>query len=568
MPLSLSLPLDDTDAMERSGALAAARERWQFDPNQDGLPLADAKAKDGPSAKWMAQILPAMDALVVTHKLASEDPRMQRAWSEADPLPTKQNSKDKLQQQRVTAGSMIPVAARDDYAALFLAPGFPQPATRPWAADDDFFAWQRLAGPNAARLRRQAEPDPNFPVTEAHFAALGDPGDSLARARAERRLFVLDLNEIRDLARGQTQGHERHFDAASGLFVRALDGRFRAVAVQGRPGSPVVTPADGEHWRHAKLDLQVADAIWAGSVVHTGVHAFAAAFQVCTARSLAPNHPLYALLWPHFECTAFANEGLKRDVLGPGGYFDDLMAPTREACIGLAVKSVRDRPLRERSPWVDLARRGVDDVAALPQYPYRDDGMPVAKALRSWVDGYLRLWYRSDADLARDPELRAWHDSLAVKNGGPFADPGPLATVAELVDLVTTVIFEITVGHATVNYSGFDHYAWPETYPTARWTPTPAPGAALTEQDFLAALAPIGVANRLLDLTVPQLTLRANHLGHYDLGQFPDLRVVPLMKAFRDELDAIEQATLARDAARAFKFPYLAPSKVAQSIHV
>lgn len=565
MPLSLSLPLDDTDVTARSNQLAAAGARWRFDPNQGGLPLADKEAGDKASSMWLLQITPAMMALGLTHKLASTDPRLKRAWSDADPLPTKELWKDK--QQRVTAGSMIPVASPDDYEALFLAPGISVPATRPWAADEDFFAWQRLAGPNAARLRRQSEHDPNFPVTEDHFAALGEAGDSLDRARAERRLFVLDLGGLRDLPRGTTQGRERHFDAAYGLFVRALGGRFRAVAIQGRPGSAIVTPADGERWRHAKLDLQVADAIWAGAVVHVGVHSFAGAFQVCTARNLAERHPLYALLWPHFECTAFANETMKRDVLGVGGFFDDLMAPTREACIALTAKSLRERPLRERAPWNDLALRGVDDAAALPEYPYRDDGLPVARALRAWVDGYLRLWYRDDADLARDPEVRAWHEALSTQHGGPFADPGPLATVADLVELVTTVIFEVTVGHAAVNYSGFDYYAWPVTYPTARWAPLPDAGAALTEKDYLDALAPIGVANRLLDLTVPQLTLHANHLGHYDLAQL-DPRVFGALKALRGELAAIDAATLTRDAARRYKFPYLAPSRVAQSIHV
>ena len=72
----------------------------------------------------------------------------------------------------------------------------------------------------------------------------------------------------------------------------------------------------------------------------------------------SPNHPLRRLLWPHFEMTTAANETMKDAVLGPGGYFDELMAPTREACIDLAVRGLRERPLRDRAPWRDVADGG------------------------------------------------------------------------------------------------------------------------------------------------------------------------------------------------------------------
>ena len=93
-------------------------------------------------------------------------------------------------------------------------------------------------------------------------------------------------------------------------------------------------------------------------------------------------------------------------------------------------------------------------------------------------------------------------------------------------------------------------------------------GAALTEEDYLRALPPVEVADRMLDLTLPQRQLRMNDLGAYPNGWFGDPRVEPLLAALRAELEAIDAVTAARDAARRWNFPYLRPSRLAQSIHV
>lgn len=507
-----SLPQDDPAPAERRAALAADRETsWRFDPTQRGLPLAARVEGETYSPAYVARVIETRAMLQATRAAAALDPRL-RGERAAAAVPPGAGATP-LKDGGVTLTGMVPIGSRDHYAALFTL--LPAPAYREWAEDDGFFAWQRLAGCNPTHLRCQREADPHLPVTGAHLRAAAGPDESLDRARAEGRLFALDLGALHGLPQGATQGCPRYSGGPVALFVLARDGRFRPVAIQPAPvaGSALVTPVDGEHWRLARLDVQVADGVWAGAAVHVGYHALAAGFQVCAARELAPAHPLRRLLWPHFEMTTAANETTKEAVLGPGGYFDELMAPTREAAVELAARVAGGRSLRDRAPWRDLALRGVDSVSALPEYPYRDDGLPVAAALRRWVDGYLRLWYRDDARLALDPELAGWHRALGAADGAGFADVPPLAGVDDLVDLVTTLLFELTAGHATVNYAGYDFFGWPESLPTARWAPSPGPGEAPTEEDYLRALAPVGVADRMLDLTLPQRQLRLNTLG-------------------------------------------------------
>lgn len=560
--MNVSLPADDPAPEARRAALEAERRVWRFDPDQRGLPLAAKVPSEKYTAAYILKAVQIKAMLASTRVAAALDPRM-REVRQAEGLPEVAGG--------VSPDTMITVDSEEHYDALFNT--LPSTAYRDWSNDDEFFAWQRLAGCNATHLRRQRDADPRFPVTDAHLrAAVGD-GDSLARARAEGRLYLLDLSGLAGVPMGMTHDVQRYCDAPLALFVRALDGAFRPVAIQRSatpgPASPIYTPADGERWRHARLGVKAADSVWAGAVMHLGIcHTVAGAVQVCTARELAPQHPLRRLLWPHFEMTAPANETMKTDVIGVGGYFDELLAPTREASIDLALKAVRSRSMRDAAPWRDLALRGCDDAEALPEYPFRDDGMPVARALRAWVDAYLRLYYPDDAALARDPELVAWHAALGAPDGAGFSDLPSLATASELVDLVTTVVFQITAGHAAVNYNGYDHYAWATTYPTALWARPLAPNEEPTEADYLSALAPIGIADRMLDLTLPQRELRMNTLGDYPRGWFDDPRAEALAQRFRDALQDVEADTARRDASRRWRFPYLIPSRIAQSIHV
>lgn len=557
--MNASLPHEDPAPEARRAALDAARETWRFDREQRGLPLAVKVASEDYTPAYMLKAVQLQARLASARVAAALDPRLLATHREAGP-PERGGG--------VSRGSMVTLRDEDHYAALFHT--LPATAYREWSGDDDFFAWQRLAGCNATHLRRQREADPRFPVTDEHLRAAVGEGDSLARARAEGRLYALDLSALAGIPMGSTQGVRRYCDSPLALFVRALGGAFRPVAIQrSAAGGPIYTPADGERWRHARLGVNAADSVWAGAVMHLGVcHSVAGGVQVCAARELAPQHPLRLLLWPHFEMTAAANETMKTAVIGRGGFFDELLAPTLEASIDLAVKALRTRSMRDAAPWRDVALRGCDDLVALPEYPFRDDGMPIAHALRRWVGSYLRLWYRADADLARDAELVAWHRALGASDGAALHDLPTLATVDELVDLVTTVIFQITAGHAAVNYNGYDQYAWVATYPTALWAPPLDPSHDPTPDDYLRALAPLGVADRMLDLTLPQRELRLNTLGEYPRGHFDDPRVEALADGLRDELARVEADTAARDAGRRWPFPYLIPSRVAQSIHV
>jgi hypothetical protein len=47
-------------------------------------------------------------------------------------------------------------------------------------------------------------------------------------------------------------------------------------------------------------------------------------------------------------------------------------------------------------------------------YPFADDGLDLWKAIVGYFSDYLRVYYKSDADVAADTELQGWWDELKV----------------------------------------------------------------------------------------------------------------------------------------------------------
>ncbi len=116
---------------------------------------------------------------------------------------------------------------------------------------DRAFAWQRVAGVNPMNLARCARVPANLAVDEALYQRVM-PGDSLARATAEGRLYIADYAAFDGLEAGSTDGIQKYISAPIALFAVDLStGELLPVAIQcGQAPSkanPVVCP--GERWR-------------------------------------------------------------------------------------------------------------------------------------------------------------------------------------------------------------------------------------------------------------------------------------------------------------------------------
>jgi arachidonate 15-lipoxygenase len=208
----------------------------------------------------------------------------------------------------------------------------------------------------------------------------------------------------------------------------------------------------------------------------------------------------------------------------------------------------------------------VDDPAAFPDYPYRDDALLYWNAIRAWVRAYLGRYYGSEAAVAADPELSAWHRELTAADGGRIAGWDAVGGIEGLSDVATLIIFTSSVQHAAVNFPQFDLMTYMPNMPLAGFSPTPVPREA-SEQDYLALLPPLSYARRQITILYVLGTIHYTRLGDYGPGEICDGRVQDALAAFKASL-VQAGGTIADRNAKRLPYPFLAPAGIPQSINI
>ncbi|MEZ4238034.1 MAG: lipoxygenase family protein [Myxococcota bacterium] len=463
-----------------------------------------------------------------------------------------------------------------EYDGLFRSIPLP-----PSAADldqDTAFARMRLAGPNPMTLARIERVPDGVSLTEADVAraasALAAAGHDIAgcelgAALHDGRAFAADYRALHGVAGGRWGRWDKHLYGPVALFFTV--GRARTllpVAIQPAPGAPLVTPADGEAWRVAKTMATVADGNVHQAVSHLAhTHLVLEAVTLAVRRGLAEQHPVARLLEPHFQGTLYINDAADTKLAAPGGGVDAVMGGPIAFSRSAAAQGVADWSFRGTMLENDLRARGLDDRAALPEHPYRDDALLVNGAIRRWVEGYLRTWYRTDAALAADDELQAMFRWLGAPEGGRLRDVPLPATVADLVDAVTHVIFTASAQHAAVNFPQLPIMAYAPAFPLAGYDPAADPATT----SLFDLLPPIGQAHYQATLGTLLGSVHHTVLGEYPrhlLHNFAgDPRIDAHLTAFQADLREVERLIGQRNAARP-PYPFLLPSRIPQSINI
>lgn len=470
----------------------------------------------------------------------------------------------------------------DDYKGLFQSIALPEIASH--FQDDATFAWLRVAGPNPLMLRRLTAPDPRLPLTEERYRQVL-PDDTLASAIADKRAYLADYKALASVEDGSYPAGHKYSSAPLALFVVPPGKRsLRPVAIQcGQvpgPNTPIFTPpavdaspAAQLEWLLAKSTVQTADGNYHEAVSHLArTHLFLEPFAIATPRQLAANHPVYLLLTVHFVGTLYINFQAATKLIAEKGGVDELLNGTIASSRALAVNGLKDYPFNDAMLPKLLAARGLDDATGLPDHPFREDALDVWKATRAWVAAYLRTYYGSDGDVARDVELQAWAQELVSTSGGRvvgFGEPtgtGAIKTIDYLTDALTLLIFTGSAMHAAVNFAQKDVMSFAPAMPLAAYAPPPAPGRSGT---FEAQLPPIDMA--LAQLNLGQLLggVYYSRLGHYEPGHFGDARLDAPLTRFLDQLKSIEQRINARNGPQNPRpYVHLLPSKIPQSINI
>ncbi|CRI65910.1 putative Arachidonate 15-lipoxygenase [Thiocapsa sp. KS1] len=457
----------------------------------------------------------------------------------------------------------------------FLLWGFrDKPLTMAHWREDAEFARQRLAGVNPRMLRRFTEIPANFPVTDVTLAGLLDAGETLASAMEKRRLYWCDYAVLE----GISVKPGRYLAHPMALFYVNGDGRLMPVAIQlfQRPeDGPIFTPKDDPGlWLAVKTFVQSADAQVHEVVEHLlRTHLIVELFDVAMRRTLPEAHPINALLSPHLAYTMAVNTSARTALLAPGGPIDSTMAVGSKGAFELMGRIWREQwSMDSQDVPLDLKERGVDDVEALPDYPWRDDALKLWEVVQGYIAAMVEHFYASDGDVADDDELRAFHAEIRDPRGGNVRDmPGGEAgfrTRAGLIGFLTRVVYTASAGHAAVNNGQYDCFGFIPNVPGALYRPPPREkDLSWSEKDLARALPDLRTASTQI-LMVRLLSRRTEMpIGRYDPAFFAGTQsVLPIVTRFRRDLHALSLEIEARNRSREVPYTFLDPKQVPQSI--
>jgi len=509
------------------------------------------------------------------------------------------------------AGKATAADPYEPYRALFATLPVPPIALAAAIESDEVFARLRVAGPNPMVLTRVRAADDGTVVgwlTDSHLRAVaGCGGDTIAAAVADHRLYVADYRGFAAAlhASSEATGVTDDPDMTGGADGRGAEvllgpvavfalppgggsgGRLLPVAIlpDGKLGTPALTPADGTAWTAAKAIVNAADGAHHELDTHLArTHLFVNLAMGCTSRRLsATHHPVWRLLTPHADGTAFINNLTPHTLLAKGGDVHLLLPASRAAQVHYVGGIVTGARFNDRFPRTELAARGLLHEDAL-SYPYREDALAMYDAIHTFVADVLGEYYKSDADVVGDPELAAWAaDISAPAPGGAgvagfgelrpdgSTEEGTIRTFVYLVKAVTLLIWTASAQHAAANFPQADLMACAAAYPLAVRAGPPSPGTTTSITEWLP---PLRVAGRQLFLGnllggVVHLPLGTYPLTPLPGGWFRSARGAAAVSNLRRRLGEIDARIGAREAGEKwFKYEYLRADRVPRSINI
>jgi arachidonate 15-lipoxygenase len=320
--------------------------------------------------------------------------------------------------------------------------------------DDAYIALSQVAGFNPLVLRQCQDSDFLHEKFAGIFSWTFPDGDSFAAAFESGRVFVSDYKDL-EVIQPSTDEPGKQIFIPIGIFRIPLGQPLEVVAIKTGQGAeaPVFRPGDAQ-WRQAKLAFNCADANYHELISHLGrTHLLIEPFVVSTTRIFLENHWVRRLLEPHLCGTANINALAFKVLINPGGVIDQLLCGDLTSELALSFDSIQRPGFRQLMPPTFLADRGLMDPQLL--YPYRDDALLVWGAIHTWVSNFARVNHcNSDESVAQDLYIQNWVSDLTV--GGKVSGLGEVVTRADLIDVLTMVIFTSSAQHAAVNYPQAD----------------------------------------------------------------------------------------------------------------
>ncbi|MDN0086117.1 lipoxygenase family protein [Yersinia nurmii] len=468
---------------------------------------------------------------------------------------------------------------------------------RPFVADhmhdNDLFSYWRVAGSNPVALRGVQHIPEKFPLTDTQYKSVMGKNDSLSLALKEKRIYMLDYHYLESAVTENgfskqengpgTQNVTGYSYAAIALFaVSKITKKLVAVAIQcgqnPENNNPMFLPLlDKKHfwgWERAKYVIQTADESEHQLSTHLGLtHLLAEVFALATVRKLPEKHPIHDLLISHFEGTNRINHNATVALLGAGQFVDSLFAAPLESLAQKVIDVRLNYNFYEHFLPTELKIRGVDDITALPDYPYRDDGLLIWSAIKDWVSKYIEYYYKTNKALEQDKYLMDWMDDIVAN--GRINGFRKVTDKNEIKDVLTMIIFTCSAQHAAVN---FTQPPWMIYTPASTGTlhhKKPTQRQDNTEEQWINMIPSIARSLRKVEIYTLLGELHHGYLGEYIDWQGKEIFtrkenpiIYQYLKDFRNELSEITETINRKNDDRPFPYTYLIPENIPASINI
>ncbi|KAK2892452.1 hypothetical protein Q8A67_012440 [Cirrhinus molitorella] len=448
---------------------------------------------------------------------------------------------------------------------------------------DNFFGYQFLNGCNPVMISKCMNLPDKFAVTQEMVKGSLDRGLTLQEELKAGNIYIADYGILEGVQANDTDPNTKQYLAAPFcLLYKNSHNEIVPIAIQlsrqttAGVGNTVFLPSDNQYdWMLAKMWVKSSDFSVHQLVTHLlRTHLISEVFAIAMYRQLAAVHPIFKLLIPHVRFTIAINTAAREKLISTSGLFDRANSTGGSALVQVIQKAMKTLTYKSLCFPEALKTRGVDNKDDLPNYYYRDDGMMVWEAVKSYVSDVVRIYYSSDKTVQEDEEIQAFVQDVCIsgmKNCPKDCEfPNSLKTREELVEYLTVVIFTASAQHAAVNFGQYDWFAWIPNSPSTMRKPPPTQKGKVDMKYIIESLPDRGRACWHLGAVwaLSQFQDEEVYLGVYPDRHFTEQAVIEATKTFRKKLGEVTMIIKTRNETLILPYRYLSPDRIPNSVAV
>ncbi|XP_063154677.1 polyunsaturated fatty acid 5-lipoxygenase [Candoia aspera] len=446
--------------------------------------------------------------------------------------------------------------------------------------EDFMFGYQFLNGCNPVLIKKCIELPKKFPVTTEMVQYSLERNLTLEQEIKQGNIFIVDYELLDGIEVNKTDPCTVQYLAAPiCLLYKNLENKIVPIAIQinqaPEPSNPIFLPSDAKYdWLLAKIWVRSSDFHMHQTVTHLlRTHLISEVFAVAMFRQLPAVHPLFKLLIPHVRFTIAINTKAREQLICEYGLFDKANATGGGGHVQMVQRAMKHLTYSSLCFSEEIKSRHMESSEDIPYYYYRDDGVKVWNAIRSFVTDIVNIYYGSEEAVCEDLELQAFVKDIFVygmRGNKDSGFPKTIKTRERLSEYLTIVIFTSSAQHAAVNFGQYDWCSWiPNAPPTMR-CPPPTEKGKTTIEYIIESLPDRGRSCWHLGAVWALSQFQENEvfLGVYPDEHFIDKPVKEAMRKFRKSLDGITSYIAERNRNKNLPYYYLSPDQIPNSVAV